>query len=74
MLMSSYARKSWRNQFFKSEQDRIASASLCSVLMIRTPQERLNPVFDPERFRLFSHIEEAADRRSDLREFERPTL
>ncbi|MEC8049834.1 MAG: PTS sugar transporter subunit IIA, partial [Myxococcota bacterium] len=60
MLMSSYARKSWRNQFFKSEQDRIASASLCSVLMIKTPQERLNPVFDPERFRLFSHIEEAA--------------
>ena len=59
MLMSSYARKGWRNQFFKSEQDKIASASLCSVLMIRTPQERLNPVFEPERFRLFSHIEEA---------------
>ena len=28
--------------------------------MIKTPQERLNPVFEPERFRLFSHIEEAA--------------
>ena len=60
LLMSSFARKSWRNQFLKSDQDKITSAALCSVLMIRTPQERLNPVFEPERFRLFSHIEEAA--------------